>query len=102
MQTQNGDLDILVLARELNINYRTFRHAFRQYTGVSPCRYLLDLRVTHACNLLTQTSQTVAAISRQTGFTDANHFLHYFKKRVGMTPSQWRFHSQHKLNTLPG
>ena len=92
-------LDMQALARELNINYRTFRNVFRQYTGVSPGRYLLDLRLAHARNLLKETPQTATEIARQVGFRDENHFFHYFKKRVGMTPSEWRFHSLQKLNT---
>src|SRR5580704_6096761 len=35
-------------------------------------------------------------------FNDENHLFHYFKKRVGIIPSQWRFHSLHNLNAQPG
>ena len=99
MRTEkNGGLDVQTLARELNINYSTFRHAFQQYTGSSPQRYLLDLRLARARKLLTRTPHTTKEIARRTGFKDEFYFYRYFKKKVGMTPSEWRFHSLHKLN----
>lgn len=99
MQTErNGRLDVQALARELNVSYSTFRHTFQKFTGSSPHRYLLDLRLAHARNLLTQTPQTVKEIARRMGFKDEFYFCRFFKLRMGMTPSQWRFQSLHKLN----
>jgi AraC-like DNA-binding protein len=84
------DLDLPELARELKVSYSCFRRTFVEHTGSSPHQYLIELRLAHARNLLSATSQTVKEIARQSGFEDEHYFCRVFKERNGSTPTRWR------------
>lgn len=88
-ELENG-LNAQALARELNVSYSSFRHTFQQHTGSSPHQYLLELRVVRARQLLTQTTQSVKEIAKQSGFDDEHYFCRFFKMKTGLTPGQCR------------
>jgi AraC-like DNA-binding protein len=99
MQTElESSLNAQTLARELNVSYSSFRHTFQQHTGSSPHQYLLELRLVHSRNLLTQTVQSVKEIAQRVGFDDEHYYCRYFKMKTGMTPGQWRSRSQSSCN----
>lgn len=66
--------------------YRTFR----LHSGRSPQRFLTDVRLSHAKNMLLNTELPVTAIADACGFYDSNHFARVFRERCGMTPRAYR------------
>ncbi|BDI28379.1 transcriptional regulator [Capsulimonas corticalis] len=78
------------LAVELGVGYCWFRRAFREYTGISPAQYHLQLRIHHASELLRTTTLTVEAIGQRSGFESDNYFFRIFKKKMGYTPGAYR------------
>lgn len=95
-------IDMPSLAQQLHVSYSTFRHTFAEHTGMSPLQYLLELRMAQARNLLQETTLSVREVAEQTGFEDEHYFSRLFRKRVGEAPSQWRAHSQAKINRHVG
>ena len=83
-------LNIPDLAREFNVNYRSFRRAFTRHTGLSPHNYLLEIRLARARTLLMHSLLSIKEIAARTGFEDARYFGRFFHKKVGMTPGVWR------------
>lgn len=67
-----------------------YRQVFRNHTGYSPGQYRTILRLQHACDLLTQTDQSVAQIAVNCGYDDVLYFHRLFKKHEGITPIQYR------------
>jgi AraC-like DNA-binding protein len=67
-----------------------FSHLFKESTGVSPHRYLLNLRLTKARELLENTDLSIAQICREVGIADQNYFSRVFKKLHGCSPSAYR------------
>jgi AraC-like DNA-binding protein len=67
-----------------------FVRAFRQATGVTPHRYVLELRLNHACDRLRNEPTPIAHIAKDCGFTSAARFSVAFHRRYGLTPSQYR------------
>ncbi len=65
---------------------RTFRNA----TGVSPYRYLRNLRMENARKLLEQTDLPVIEIALSCGFGQASHFATSFRATTGFSPRAWR------------
>jgi len=63
---------------------------FHETAGTSPHDYLLAIRLNHARNLLTTSSEKITTIAFQTGFTDSNYFARQFKKRTGFSPAAYR------------
>lgn len=74
----------------LNLSVSRFDHLFKQYMGVSPYAYYINLRISNARNLLEGTSLKIKDIATKCGYQDAMYFTQAFKKETGMTPSAWR------------
>lgn len=97
MNQQPGtDIDLKDLAQKLNVSYTWFRRSFLQHTGLSPHQYLLQLRIARARSLLSETTRTVQQAAFQLGFENEQYFCRLFKKKTGLTPSEWRAHSRRK------
>lgn len=90
------DLDMKALAQELNVSYSWFRSIFVAHTGLSPHRYLLELRLVRARNLLADTEFSVKEIAIQTGFEDEHYFSRLFRQKLNLTPSEWRRRSRRR------
>lgn len=78
------------LARALGVHRSRLSRLFVAEIGVSPMRYLSDLRLHHALNLLMTTEMTVAQIAHRCGYNDASHFCRVFRQAQGLTPGQYR------------
>ena len=63
---------------------------FRKAFGKSIINYLIDLRISEAKRLLTETSMSCSVIANMVGFDDANYFSRVFKKRIGLSPLRYR------------
>ena len=87
--TLDAEIDLKRLARELNVGYTWFRRSFLQHTGLSPYQYLLQLRIARARALLTNTTLTIKETAHRTGFENEHYFSRQFRKKTGLTPSQW-------------
>jgi len=73
-----------------NIPERTLKRRFKIATGSSLIARLQDLRVEEAKRLLEASAMPVDEISLDVGYEDASFFRRLFKRRTGLTPSQYR------------
>jgi len=78
------------LAKMLHISAPTFYRRLLGTTGMTFREYLQRIRLSHAENLLRNTSLSITEIAHRTGFTDSNHFTTQFHRRFGMPPRQYR------------
>ncbi len=77
----------------LEISHFSKRHFIRRFSAVyhvTPQKYLLRLRMRHACTLLRDNTMAVTAVALQCGFSDANYFSRVFRRERGVTPTQYR------------
>ena len=72
------------------MNRANFENTLRSITGLSPREFINDFRIRKAKEMLEQTSDSVADISFNCGFTDPVQFNRLFNAKTGMTPSQYR------------
>ena len=79
------DLSALIFKSESQ-TIRIFENAF----GTTPYSYLLQLRLSAAKQLLTQTNMSVKAIAFNLGFSDEHYFSYIFKEKIGKTPTNYR------------
>ena len=84
------DISLGELASLCHISPQHFCRVFRLETGMRPMEYLTQKRMLEAKVLLCDTSQSIAEISRQTGYEDPAYFGMVFKKHEGISPSQYR------------
>ncbi len=67
-----------------------FSTLFSQTTGMTFTKYLIDLRMTKARELLFSTSMRSSEIAYAVGYNDPHYFSYLFKKCSGVTPSEFR------------
>ncbi len=84
------DIGLPQLADACGISVAHFSRAFKAMTGRPPYRFLLDLRVARAQQLLAAGTRTIADIALDTGFGDQSRFSKVFGQSVGMPPSAYR------------
>jgi len=83
-------IDIQQIATNLGTSYSWFRKAFKEYTGYAPAQYFQELKLRKAKELLTETNLSIKEIAYELDFSSYEYFLSFFKKRVGVTPSEYR------------
>lgn len=64
-----------------------FCRYFKQHTDKSFTQFLTELRISHACRLLTETKLSVAQVAYQVGYNNISHFNKQFKFVKQLTPS---------------
>ena len=96
------DLDFCNLAETLNLSPSRLRHLFKEQTGISFRKYLLQVRMTRARHLLETSFLTVKETAKRLGIGDASHFVRDFEKEFGLSPARYRkrYHSAEKSQLL--
>lgn len=65
---------------------RIFKHA----TGTTPTKYIMELRLKQAMDLLERTDMSVAQIADAVGFSNSNFMAKVFQSNLQMTPRDYR------------
>ncbi len=78
------------LAQRVGVSRAHFARRFRDLTGMSPHRYLMNRRVEKAKKLLKETRISLANIALEVGFSNQAHFSAAFHTMTGLTPSHYR------------
>ena len=78
------------LAALCHMSLTHFRRIFLQVMDVSPLHYLNGVRITKACELLTNTNRTILDIAESTGFSTLSNFHRQFSQMIHLTPSEYR------------
>ena len=66
-----------------------FRKIFKNYYGVSPLKYINNLKLNHAKELIDSRLYSVTEAAFQSGYSDISYFSREFKKNIGMSPSEY-------------
>ena len=83
-------LSIGSLARGLGCSVGYFQRVFRRTTGVSPGRYLAQVRLQHAVMWLESSDLPIAELAAKVGYVDPLYFSRVIRKAVGCSPSEFR------------
>ncbi|MDD2476694.1 MAG: AraC family transcriptional regulator [Dysgonamonadaceae bacterium] len=83
-------VNIQQIAANLGTSYSWFRKAFKEYTGFAPAQYFQELKLRKAKELLTEKNLTIKEIAFELDFSSYEYFLSFFKKKVGVTPTDYR------------
>jgi AraC family transcriptional activator of pobA len=77
-------------ASMLNVSPNHLNKSIKTVTGKSPTKWIEESILLEAKYLLYQTNLSVSEIASQVGHYDQSYFSRIFKKRVGITPIQFR------------
>lgn len=83
------EIDLNSLANEFNISKFHLQRTFKDIMGLSPAKYLSNIRINRAKRLLRGTNMPINEIAEQIGM-EPNYFIQFFKSLENKTPKQYR------------
>lgn len=77
-------------AKLCNMSPGRFSTIFKKATGKAPQKFIEDIRISKARELLSGSALSVSQISANVGFRDPLYFSRVFKNNVGVSPTEYR------------
>lgn len=78
------------MANQVSLSASQLQREFSKYFGITPIRYLREVRIGVARRLLESSELDMVEISAQCGFYDQSHFSRHFKSTTGLSPLKYR------------
>ncbi len=78
------------VAKAAGLSVDHFGRLFKRYAGMTPMKWLQELRIRQSRFLLERTALLVEEIAAEVGFQDPFHFSRVFKESVGESPTAYR------------
>ena len=85
-----GQISLDEMATAMGMGRVPFFHKIRNITTKTPTELVRDLRLKHACSLLTRTNINMNELAANVGFLTAENFANAFKEKFGITPLEYR------------
>ncbi len=86
-----GDkIDVELMAAQANMSLRSFNRRFKDETGLSPARFVVECRVEAARRILEESDMQIKTIAVKTGFGDEERMRRAFKRHMGVSPDNYR------------
>lgn len=83
------NLSVPVLASLASMSERNFSRAFTAHFGTSPARFVEQLRVEHACEILQRGDASLSELPGLAGFSNAEQMRRAFHRAKGVSPSDY-------------
>lgn len=84
------------LAAQHDLSVTQLQKIFKSLYGVTVYQYIREFRLERAAVRLLKTDDSVTEIAFEAGFTNPGKFAEGFKRRYGMTPTQYRSQEKNK------
>ncbi|MEM7312366.1 MAG: AraC family transcriptional regulator [Planctomycetota bacterium] len=84
------DIKVVDMAEHVLLSVSQLQREFSSNFGISPNRYLREVRIGVARHLLETTDLMMSQIAQDCGFFDQSHFSRHFKLATGLTPLSYR------------
>lgn len=97
-----ADLSLDSVSDILHISPSYLSAQFKRHLHVNFIDYLTELRIHAAQQLLRDPLRSTAEVAAMVGYEDANYFTKAFKKKTGMTPTQFRRQSAGRVGAAGG
>ncbi|MBR3223246.1 MAG: substrate-binding domain-containing protein [Kiritimatiellae bacterium] len=78
------------VAQHLHVSRRLADLRFRDATGTSMQKAIIESRLGEVCRLLADTSLAISDVAVRCGYPDANYLKILFRRRFGMSMREWR------------
>ena len=84
------DVTLTEIQNSFNYSAGYVSRLIKQHTGKTFSEIVHNFKLNHAKELLQSTNLNITEIAEQIGFNDSHYLNKVFKKRFGITPSQYR------------
>ena len=78
------------LAQQCNLNRHYFSRLFKEQVNISPQQFIIQYRLSEACELLKNTNKTLQEIAEAVGYSNQFNFSTAFKRHYQQSPTKWR------------
>ncbi len=85
-------LTLTRIARAAHVSSAHLCRVMKSQAGLSPMRYLEEVRIKRATDLLRHTVHDVKRVSYMVGYADQLYFSRVFRRRTGTSPTGYRLH----------
>ncbi len=86
----SNEITLEQMADLVHLTVPSFCRYFKKSTGRTFSRFVNEVRVIHACKLLSETGHAISDISYDCGYNNFSHFNKQFKEITGKSPSDYR------------
>lgn len=90
IEERKGDITMAECAEALDYHPTYIWKILKMETDKSFSDYLEEYKIDYAKKLLKETDKTVAEIASELNYTNAQNFIRFFNRVVGMTPGKYR------------
>ncbi len=89
-QNYNTDISLDKMSDISNMSKFSLIRKFKESTGMTPHDYLLNTRIMKALEYLNNPNRKIIDACMMSGFDNQSYFSRVFKKKTGLTPSEYR------------
>lgn len=90
----NDHLDCVLtlqqLCDDLGISLPALKRLLKNTYGISPMAYFSELKIEEAKRLIADTALNITEVAERLGFSSVHHFSGTFKKKTGMSPTEYK------------
>ncbi len=86
---KKSDLSTKEIADRSFMSEVYFRKLFKEEYGISPHKYIVKLRISHAVELISTGYHSLSEVAYMSGYNDYKYFSAEFKKALGVSPSEY-------------
>ncbi|MGE4307897.1 ATP-binding protein [Bacteroides sp.] len=85
-----SEFDLDKLAANVNMSKSTLYRKIKGMTGLTPLDFILNIKMKHACHMLSEHKLTISEIAYTLGYTNPKYFTKCFKEELGLTPTEFQ------------
>ena len=85
-----SEIEVGDMAEHVNLSVSQLQREFSSNFGITPIRYLREVRVGVVRHLLESSDLSLSQIANECGFYDQSHLTRHFKSSTGLTPMKYR------------
>ncbi|MDR1700633.1 MAG: helix-turn-helix domain-containing protein, partial [Lachnoclostridium sp.] len=86
----HNEISLDEVSKKADISPYYFSKVFKDETGENFMKYLTNIRIEKAKELLSDANNSIKEVCLSVGYGDPNYFSRIFKKTVGVTPTEYR------------
>ncbi len=98
--TSDCELTIEKISERYKISPEYFRQIFKDVQGISPRKYIIDVRIKKAIELLMSDDFSIGEISILCGYESESYFSREFKRICGYAPTVYKKNMQKRRSTF--
>ena len=90
MHFQEPNLSVTMLCELVNMSDTYFRKLFYRHIKTTPIKYINELRISYAKDLISSDYYKISQIAKASGFEDEKYFSRTFKEQTGYSPTEYK------------